>query len=462
MKFLAVLRDSLRETLDVKLFYVMVGLSVLVLVGVGSVSYNPVSVERFVTFQSGMINQLIRADPNAAKLHVRLDYENFKRLDDRTEPWLGEYDFDYVIEFGLREGQVINPLEKEQLDKARKDLKKAFDDTTMLQRQLEQLFKKVEIKKVPPSEKLPPDTEQSRFHVTTRGTRIQNRLDWFHEPALFFGAVPIRIPLFSLGGIVHFIGDKIIGGFGAAFVIFVSIIITASFLPSMLNKGTVDMLLVKPMYRPQIFTYKFLGGLLFMFINAAVIMVGLWAVLGARTGVWLNSLLVCIFVYTLQFAIFYVLSALMAVLTRSTLVCIMISFMAWGLLFAMGWAHWLFIEKERTNASEETRNHWAFVGFDVLYSITPRYKDLDWLTGKIIEEDLARPRGEPLAAGADEEDRKAHELREKRAREMYEEQLKKIETKYGSYNWATSLTVTGVWIVLVLAFSCWLFHMKDY
>ena len=461
MKFLAILRDSLRETLDVKLFYVMVGISVLVVFLVGSITYKPVSVERYLTFTTGIITQAVQADPNASKLNLRVDYENFERLDKETDPWLGDYKFDYVIEIGLRGEDTLNPQQREEFEKARKQIRQALDPASLRQ-QLESLFKKVEVTQAKPRQDLPPNTEESRFHITTHGTRVKSRLEWFHEPTLFFGAVPIPIPLFNLGGIVRFISDRIIGGFGAAFVIFISIIITASFLPSMLGKGTVDMLLVKPMYRPQIFVYKFLGGLLFMFLNTAVIMVGLWLVLGLRTGVWMNSLLVCIFVYTFQFAIFYSVSALTAVLTRSTLVCILISFLTWGALFLLGWSHWGFIESRRDSAPPETRNHWAFVGFDLFCTILPRYKDLDWLTSKMLEEDVIRPREEPLPANADQEDREIHERRMKQAEETYQEQLKQLRKKYGSYSWTSSLTVSGAFIVLMLALSCWLFHVKDY
>src|SRR5579864_6171739 len=42
MKFLAILKDSVRETIDAKVFYVMVGLSLLLTVLALSVSFTPV------------------------------------------------------------------------------------------------------------------------------------------------------------------------------------------------------------------------------------------------------------------------------------------------------------------------------------------------------------------------------------------------------------------------------------
>ena len=36
----------------------------------------------------------------------------------------------------------------------------------------------------------------------------------------------------------------------------------------------------------------------------------------------------------------------------------------------MGWAHWGFIERVREKATQEERSHWAFLGFDALYTLT--------------------------------------------------------------------------------------------
>src|SRR5205823_1961219 len=139
---------------------------------------------------------------------------------------------------------------------------------------------------------------QVSFEVTTRGTTFKSRKEWFHKPALFFGAVEVPVPLMTLGSIIQFIGDWIIGSFGTAIIMFLSTIMTASFLPGMLNKGTVDLLLVKPIHRSSLFLYKFLGGLMFMFLNTGVIMGGIWLCLGMQTGLWTNSLLMCIVIYT--------------------------------------------------------------------------------------------------------------------------------------------------------------------
>jgi ABC-type transport system involved in multi-copper enzyme maturation permease subunit len=459
MKFIAILKDSLRETLDVKLFYVMVTLSLLTILLVLSVTYKPAPMERQLEFATNIQNARIRAKIPTNKFTLRTEVENFERTDDRTEPWLGNYAFDYVVRWGFDlEGAKLTPEERKEFQQAREMFKRDLTAES-LRRQLEGIFQEVKVTELPPNKDLPEGTDEIGFRVVTTGTKVKSRREWVHEPALFFGLVPIPVPVFPLASILKFIVEWPIGAFGAAFTLVISIIVTASFLPNMLSKGTIDLLLVKPIHRVSLFVEKFLGGLLFMFLNTVVIMTGVWLALGIQAGAWLPSLLMCIFIYTFQFAIIYSMSALTAVLTRSTIVCILISFMTWGFLFAFGWAHWLFIEGQRPTATPETKSHWAFVGFDTLYTISPRYKDIDWLTSKMIEKDLIRPRGEAAESGETAEDRK---LRQERAEKIYDDQLKSLDKRFGTYSWASSLTVTSLFIAVVLGLACWRFAVKDY
>ena len=51
---------------------------------------------------------------------------------------------------------------------------------------------------------------------------------------------------FSLGYMVYWIENRLINGFGAWIGILLGVIVTSFFIPNMLRKGTVDMLIVKP------------------------------------------------------------------------------------------------------------------------------------------------------------------------------------------------------------------------
>ena len=129
----------------------------------------------------------------------------------------------------------------------------------------------------------------------------------------------------SLGGVLWIIEDQIINGLGGAVALLISVIITAFFIPNMLRKGSIDLLISKPIGRSQLLVYKYIGGLTFIFLLSAFTIGGVWLVLGLRSGFWDPTFLVVIPVLTFTFAILYAVSTLVAVLTRSPIAAMLVS-----------------------------------------------------------------------------------------------------------------------------------------
>ena len=115
------------------------------------------------------------------------------------------------------------------------------------------------------------------------------------------------------------IEDQIINGLGGAIALLISVVITAFFIPNMLRKGSVDLLISKPIGRSQLLVYKYIGGLTFMFLVTAFTVGGIWLVIALRSGFWDPSFLLVIPVLTFTFAILYAVSTLVAVFTRSAI-----------------------------------------------------------------------------------------------------------------------------------------------
>src|SRR5262249_26444513 len=157
---------------------------------------------------------------------------------------------------------------------------------------------------------------------------------------LLFGAVPLYTSD-RPGDLAFRLEGWIVGSFGASAVMLLGCIITAFFVPNMLRKGTVDLLLAEPVNRFTLLAYKYVGGLTFMFLNTVVLVVGIWAAIGARTGIWDAWFLFMIPVLTFEFAVFYALSTLAAVWTRSPVVSILLCVLMWGVLMGLGWVYWL-------------------------------------------------------------------------------------------------------------------------
>src|SRR5262249_17961118 len=142
-----------------------------------------------------------------------------------------------------------------------------------------------------------------RFQVECKASPETVRT-WPHKPVLFFGGWTLPWTV-GVGTLVYAVEDNLVAGVGAGLALVLAAIIPAFFLPNMLRKGTIDLLLAKPIHRPTLLVCKYLGGLSFMFFTTLVVVAGVWLAFGVRTGLWGTGFLLSIFVLTFQFAIFY-------------------------------------------------------------------------------------------------------------------------------------------------------------
>lgn len=430
MKYFSILKDSFREAIDTKVFYATLGISCLVVLLIGSVTFRPLPVEEQVSRATRFLTGLISFSPQAKG--TRYHIENFEATTATKYPWQGDYRFDYVI----RLPAAGSSEDDKQL--------RSVMIPGMLKNQFEQQFPwidKITVVSVADTG----NHGEVRSRVELHGTKVKDRRDWPHQPALLFGLLPLDVfPTFtlpSLAGQVSFIADFLIGTFAAAIIMLLSTIITGFFIPNMLRKGTIDLLLAKPIRRSSLLVYKWIGGMTFMFLNTLVIMVGIWLALGLQTELWLNGLLWCIPIFTFQFAIFYAMSTLLAVLTRSPIVAILTAVLAWALCFFIGWGYRILdnVRPEKLagqpQADMVNLPRWVFVTADLIHLVTPRYKDLDVLTSQLINRDLH---------DADSPARKQH------------------DKAVGSINWPESIGVTLAFIVVMMGLSCWRFAVKDY
>lgn len=89
--------------------------------------------------------------------------------------------------------------------------------------------------------------------------------------------------------------------------IFLSIFATASLVPNMLEKGSVDLMLSRPFARWQLLLGRYLGGLSIVAINVVYLIGGAWLILSIKTEFWhvpfLLSGLLIISVFGVLFAI---------------------------------------------------------------------------------------------------------------------------------------------------------------
>jgi ABC-2 type transport system permease protein len=103
------------------------------------------------------------------------------------------------------------------------------------------------------------------------------------------------------------------------------IVLSSSFIPSMLEKGSVDVLLSKPISRVNIIIGKYISVVLFAFLIIAFLISLIWLMISIKSGIWHFSYLQSIIWFTLIFAVLYSLVLLTGVLTQSTVLSIIIN-----------------------------------------------------------------------------------------------------------------------------------------
>jgi ABC-2 family transporter protein len=443
MKLFALLRDSLREAIDRKIFAAMLVLSGLLTLFVASISYRPITLQEDLTDEAQRDTYWGGFGPHASA-GAEFKIENFQQTNDAKDPWRGDYRFDWVV--------------------TAKDLSKlpfGMPTTRFWVRRL--ITGKFHyLTNVEVSENQSKEKDTARFTVTTRGTTVDDFLGWRYEPKILF-AVPLPFFHTSVREMVYVVEDTLVNGLGAWAAVLIGVIITASFIPNLLQKGAVELWLSKPIRRPALLVYKYLGGLTFVFLLTTVTVVAVWTVIGLRSGIWAPGFLVVIPAVTLSFAVLYSVSTLAAVFTRSTVVAILLTLAAWFGLWLNGTVHAVLdgfrqarVKVEQTargdaptKADDETepdappemkqdRNappdipHWVYTTSDIVYKGLPRTREMNDLTAEWV--------GRGLLSEADQ---------------------KKL-AKAGRPPWYETVGVTAGFIAVMLGLACWKFARTDY
>lgn len=192
--------------------------------------------------------------------------------------------------------------------------------------------------------------------------------------------------------------------------LFLSIFSASGFIPSMLEKGSADLILSKPISRFELIIGKYIGGILMVCLNIAYLIISLWLLIGIKFGIWELDFLLTIFTITYAFATLYSLIILIGILTRSSILAMMISYIIFFILSPILAARdtiTLFVDSKVLS-----------VILDVLYYLTPQTSELGELSTD-------------LAVG-------------------------------GGINNPESIYISAILIILTLGLSIFIFSKKDY
>ena len=106
--------------------------------------------------------------------------------------------------------------------------------------------------------------------------------------------------------------------------IFFSLFATAGIFPNFLKKGSIDLIISKPISRERIFVERFLGALTIVGINIFYIVLFSWVVLSMKFEIWNYDFLFAGLIIFIFFSILFSLLALVSVITRNTVISLLI------------------------------------------------------------------------------------------------------------------------------------------
>ena len=230
---------------------------------------------------------------------------------------------------------------------------------------------------------------QYLFDVEVTGGRSAR--GWPYTVKALFGAFTLSEPGDNLGSNLLFVQDRLVNGLGAIVTLLVTIILTAFFIPNLMRKGSLDLILAKPVSRGELLVYKYIGGLTFMFLVSCLAIGGVWLVLSIRSGYWNPVFLLSIPMLTFSFAILYALSAFLGVLTRNAIVAILLTILFMFLLWAVGTGKTVLDVYRSMPVREDSAPKWLEYTVDGANTVLPRYKDLDKLMSRTLAEGVSTP-----------------------------------------------------------------------
>jgi len=163
------------------------------------------------------------------------------------------------------------------------------------------------------------------------------RMLWMHSFTLFGGALPMTGERGAPLGLEVLILQKLLAtGIGGTILLLVCVAVTAAFVPNMIRKGTLELLLVRPVPRWQLLVFKYTGALLLVAGLLGLLVVAVWAITWILSGIGSAGILLALPSLLVFFALLLAVSVLAGVVTRSVTSALLVTVTYWALLFVAG------------------------------------------------------------------------------------------------------------------------------
>ena len=143
---------------------------------------------------------------------------------------------------------------------------------------------------------------------------------------VFGNPIGPAIPAEKMIELVQLFQSGLAAGLFAGVVLF-GVFATAGIIPDMLEKGTVDLYLSKPIARWELLLGKYLGAIVVVLANAIYFIGALWLIFGLKLGVWNVQFLLSAFTLTFVFACLFSIVAHLGVASRNMAISIIGGFL---------------------------------------------------------------------------------------------------------------------------------------
>jgi ABC-2 type transport system permease protein len=106
---------------------------------------------------------------------------------------------------------------------------------------------------------------------------------------------------------------------------FLAVFASAGLVPSVLEPGRIELLLSKPVSRTHILLGRYAGNVLVISCNVIYLVVGVWTILGIKTGIWSSTFLLSILTTIFVFAVLLTVVVLVGVMFESAALATMVT-----------------------------------------------------------------------------------------------------------------------------------------
>ncbi|MCB9855724.1 MAG: ABC transporter permease subunit [Phycisphaerales bacterium] len=273
--------------------------------------------------------------------------------------------------------------------------------------------------------------------------------------SMFFGAVPIEslqiAPSTPEGrAIIGAILTQLIGRWYIGFVgIILSIVATCGVIPSLMERGAIDVAVSKPISRSTLFLGKYFGSMVFVLIQSALFVVLTFLVAGLRWHYWAPAYLWCIPLFVILYSYLYAFTALFGVMTRNAMASFLLTMLAWLCVFAPQITYEFLEQSDAFGLKVDAR--WVR-GAEVLKTVFPNMREIPSIAGNLIGATVeSEVSGQPSSGTVD-----------LGMMTLDYEKAEAAERRIGNVNPVTSIGSSLLFEAVIVAIAVWKFSRREF